>query len=100
MRISDWSSDVCSSDLNAPSLRAIRSAKDISWLNLIYSRKAASDAQSHSCLNWEKAITVGRRSRACLYGPDARLRQSANIERPRKIGRAQCRERGCQYMSI
>src|SRR3546814_1194679 len=69
MRISDWSSDVCSSDLHARIgvIRHQHAAVQKTGL----SKMAAGDA-----------------------GP---LTQRSNIER-HKIGRASCRERECQYV--
>src|SRR3546814_1539400 len=81
MRISDWSSDVCSSDLVVIS--------DVADTSL---RKAAA-SRGGSCLSWEKAGKATReRARASsrLAASSARL--------PTEIGRASCRERVCQYV--
>src|SRR3546814_10616132 len=72
MRISDWSSDVCSSDLHVPRLR----------------RGTIASASAHvcqcSCL-YEKRRLEGRR-----FNRDMRSVS--------EIGRASCRERVCQYV--
>src|SRR3546814_19036478 len=76
MRISDWSSDVCSSDLLA-SARPLHHPR--------------------------------RRGRGCAAGggdPPFRIWPRPDRDRPRirsdgdEIGRASCRERVCQYVSI
>src|SRR3546814_5494190 len=74
MRISDWSSDVCSSDLTS----ALR---------------------GHACVRWP--VWPGRRLRSFRLLP-ARTRP-ARRQPPRcltkfQIGRASCRERVCQYV--
>src|SRR3546814_3640275 len=63
MRISDWSSDVCSSDLHSPPSLWLRSTR----------------------LEWPA------RQQAQVLLRQARPRQ-------RRIGRASCRERVCQYV--
>src|SRR3546814_7910714 len=68
MRISDWSSDVCSSDLNRVAGRA-------------------SDAQ--------RLHRAGLDGLGCArYGGHADINRPAHHE----IGRASCRERVCQYV--
>src|SRR3546814_3679450 len=75
MRISDWSSDVCSSDLMAsPTISPVRPPIPAST---------------------SSKISVGTPSRR------ARIVLSASITRansPPEIGRASCRERVCQYL--
>src|SRR3546814_18395835 len=81
MRISDWSSDVCSSDL-----AAARSPIDA----LLASRERPGEA-----LRLADTI-LSRDATHCLaltVRADIPLRQG-------KIGRASCRERVCQYVSI
>src|SRR3546814_21186299 len=73
MRISDWSSDVCSSDLQLPLLK-------ISPVTLL--------VREH----WP----LPRQARVPVHVPTA-----SPISVPhRQIGRATCRERVCQYVSI
>src|SRR3546814_18048136 len=73
MRISDWSSDVCSSDLHRSACRP-----DSGFFR-------------HS-----------RRQRLCLAVAAGRYLAFAGAEQPDRgeIGRASCRERVCQYVSI
>src|SRR3546814_7213607 len=80
MRISDWSSDVCSSDLTAPTSAAQAS----SWCNA--SRAAVFTASRHG-------LTLADDS----YIAPAALRVFDPCG-PGEIGRASCRERVCQYV--
>src|SRR3546814_3377624 len=72
MRISDWSSDVCSSDLMTTQNPVVRTAV---WRNLLAGR--------------ENREECGRGAGNLLQQP-RRLRA--------EIGRASCRERVCQYV--
>src|SRR3546814_9339391 len=77
MRISDWSSDVCSSDLRAPAFQA-------GYVGSIpITRSTTALASDRQC------------------GKSARQRFQKRV-RPegtgREIGRASCRERECQYV--
>src|SRR3546814_3595661 len=92
MRISDWSSDVCSSDLARttarkipfPVLAAARASNIPRLLRHAVHRR-----------NWVSAVlstrggSVPQRSRPTHFFPARLLRQ---------IGRASCRERVCQYV--
>src|SRR3546814_3848340 len=78
MRISDWSSDVCSSDLVEPRLRRRRRQQR---------RMGAGDGRK-AALADRKGDRVGR----CVD-----LRDKLNVH-ALKIGRASCRERVCQYV--
>src|SRR3546814_8925265 len=71
MRISDWSSDVCSSDLRRPSVHAMRTELDATDRRLM----AIDDH---------------------LATPNHEL--AREIDALREIGRASCRERVCQYV--
>src|SRR3546814_5720751 len=77
MRISDWSSDVCSSDLPLKSLRAIANLYP-ETIHLVVSAEAGIESVSD---------IKGKR---------------ISLDRPgsgtREIGRASCRERVCQYV--
>src|SRR3546814_13110069 len=79
MRISDWSSDVCSSDLSLPC-----------------------HPPSCQCLGDQppRVVAPEQRDEAAHARPGARSEQRL-IERPEpELGRASCRERVCQYVSI
>src|SRR3546814_16266811 len=82
MRISDWSSDVCSSDL-------------------------ANGSSTGDCTRptRHRAATAGQsagtaRLRAKAARPHAGRTPGADGLRRREIGRASCRERVCKYVSI
>src|SRR3546814_20134747 len=81
MRISDWSSDVCSSELLA---RAIGKKVDDLGIALDV------DHQPHRLANAASAgqFVGGERLEAAVVG------------RQQQIGRASCRERVCQYVSV
>src|SRR3546814_16667597 len=76
MRISDWSSDVCSSDLEVPE----RTDDD------------GLDGDAHEQAHDEDAHGGEQHGRPAV-GPGQRV---GAVE----IGRASCRERVCQYVSI
>src|SRR3546814_1742421 len=79
MRISDWSSDVCSSDLE----RLHDSPHHPSM--------ASPQMGSHSRSSW--------RAHRHREGPsDATAGPPSGASRPFQIGRASCRERVCQYV--
>src|SRR3546814_18430390 len=83
MRISDWSSDVCSSDL--------RSMKRLA-LTIFASALLATGAmaQDEAAADWpEREIK--------LIVPFPPGNNTANVARIIEIGRASCRERVCQY---
>src|SRR3546814_14100508 len=91
MRISDWSSDVCSSDLRA------------AWL-------ANRDARARPDRELQSRREGNRRRRRAVERPpldppapgdQARLAVGGEaVARDQEIGRASCRERVCQYVSI
>src|SRR3546814_14579306 len=91
MRISDWSSDVCSSDLRAALLNpAINPARDLA--GHIGDLTSFHDPDDHFYFRAE-------------YVTQLRVMTPRHITRPEryfavKIGRASCRERGCQYVLI
>src|SRR3546814_11235181 len=80
MRISDWSSDVCSSDLH---VKGITKAADAA----VAAAGRASDRLT------EQMKTLADATAAI----DAQI---TDARAEREIGRASCRERVCQYVSI
>src|SRR3546814_11881950 len=85
MRISDWSSDVCSSDLPAPTSET---PMQPTCSPLMAGRKNVSRSSSEP----NRAIGAAMH----MAGAQAFRLADATAE----IGRASCRERVCQYVSI
>src|SRR3546814_2412653 len=87
MRISDWSSDVCSSDLDVILTRRGRPAVRLVPVSptLTNEKKAA-----------RIAAIVADAKRKIRPGPDAE--HCSDFLYDDKIGRASCRERVCQYV--
>src|SRR3546814_16791415 len=86
MRISDWSSDVCSSDLGLPPQQIICRAF------LAAPPSAARTAPMSASPNVDPAFT--RRLYGRRQGHALRQGQATLVE---EIGRASCRARVCQY---
>src|SRR3546814_11218095 len=84
MRISDWSSDVCSSDLG---WSVPREARQAALQGLEPDLRAALEL-------------AAERIRAYHAGQKPEDRDETDAAGVRKIGRASCRERGCQYVAI
>src|SRR3546814_14575905 len=106
MRISDWSSDVCSSDLNqqtrAAALNLVTAA--IILFNCRYLGHAVEEMRRRGSqidpamlsrlppLGWDRINLTGD------YVWSDHLDLDANGLMPLQIGRASCRERVCQYV--
>src|SRR3546814_5578292 len=92
MRISDWSSDVCSSDLVAKSIKpSARGEFEITDVNKAYLSQG------------KLKVSVFTRGTAWLdTGTFTSLMQAGQfvqvMEERQEIGRAACRERVCQYV--
>src|SRR3546814_6780446 len=89
MRISDWSSDVCSSDLDNPAFWG----GDVSWVTITDMRSGVIES-TEECIT-----TAGLGGSSAKLFPRGTLLLSifATIGRT-EIGRASCRERVCQYV--
>src|SRR3546814_17146226 len=97
MRISDWSSDVCSSDLGT----------NLDWVAVDHHNTGhphthiivrGKDERGKDLIIARDYISRGLRERACeLVDLDFGPRTDTSIE---QIGRASCRERVCQYVWI
>src|SRR3546814_3188574 len=95
MRISDWSSDVCSSDLVVAEIRATDRAGLLAVLTRVFERAGVDIA-------WAKVTTLGS-SVVDTFGivlpaDDGTVRQELERQLFAEIGRASCRERVCQYV--
>src|SRR3546814_2775759 len=103
MRISDWSSDVCSSDLNLLRGRALIAAR-----RLVEVRKRSGKAAKLNKLVGKNAATTPEglvkafqedteRKRMMIRTTEATRNRLIFIVET-QIGRASCRERVCQYV--
>src|SRR3546814_15838681 len=100
MRISDWSSDVCSSDLGAEVGAPLDQVK-IGGAKLGEARYRVAVERDGILLAAVVGRTEGREPDADALGADfldERARHLAQQARPVEIGRAPCRERGGQYV--
>src|SRR3546814_17774776 len=96
MRISDWSSDVCSSDLTKSTFKS-NSSKGGGGLNeLRFEDKAGSE---EIFMHAQKDLqTRVQKNASATIGANKQLTVRGN--RSDQIGRASCRERVCQYVEI
>src|SRR3546814_17161410 len=111
MRISDWSSDVCSSDLQGDGEQHSRAGASVDDLDLAAAAVAADDeillqrrpvrraGTRVGCLDVEGQCFAERDLVAVDPGAHLRLRGEAGSEQ-QQTGRASCRERVCQYVWI
>src|SRR3546814_19777962 len=91
MRISDWSSDVCSSDLLQHRARVLLGGVRLHVLLLLEHRVEEAPGRER----------VGRgRLEQMEDQPAARLRERDPQRARREIGRESCRESGGQYVEI
>src|SRR3546814_18878133 len=120
MRISDWSSDVCSSDLD-PTIevsgaerrafeddRLVRAARALGEIGAwreqsAFLRALAQQASSPAdhVLAGQLAKQIGRPALGVMIGRSAQANSldAAEVSGfPTEIGRASCRERGCTYV--
>src|SRR3546814_15103301 len=102
MRISDWSSDVCSSDLVIAAGKVLpgkaSTVKLARWPSLICPTSASSTETSSFILERSSAITnkVGVLNDAATVWPGSTCRASTTTVT--EIGRESGRERVCQYV--
>src|SRR3546814_3832139 len=100
MRISDWSSDVCSSDLGATGAHMAKCLVAHAITAVRHVRLVEHDAQAETCWGLDGRVVFGA-VLAQHFVEQRRLQQlpveQAGVERC-QIGRASCRERVCQYV--
>src|SRR3546814_2537736 len=98
MRISDWSSDVCSSDLDEPALIWVSTEVE---REIVHTR--ADLAREVNAAAWMlRRQGVGKGDRVLIYLPMIPEAAFFMLACARigaiQIGRASCRERVCQYV--
>src|SRR3546814_9279807 len=84
MRISDWSSDVCSSDLRHGDVIAVDSHNSYAYARRLVALVGVDDLV---VVETDDAVLVARKDK---------VQQVKDVVA--KIGRASCRERVCQYV--
>src|SRR3546814_20264956 len=99
MRISDWSSDVCSSDLHAGRARGgLLMRWKLPWPKLAAS-SASDDEQPDG---WQRHVDALRQAGIPEPGEAVQGRRPATVADEQalydEIGRASCRERECRYV--
>src|SRR3546814_11036373 len=103
MRISDWSSDVCSSDL-AMRYNRLKALGALYWYTVEFGliEEAPGDIRAYGA-----GILSGPTEAVYATGAKSPNRIMLNVDRVMRtdyvisdlqIGRASCRERGCQYV--
>src|SRR3546814_2381425 len=91
MRISDWSSDVCSSDLLRKLCVGVESVEQLQeW--------QARRLKRGERLRHDTRMMPTRRAEILDGGSLYWIVKGLMLVRQPKIGRASCRERGCQYV--
>src|SRR3546814_9843977 len=85
LRISDWSSDVCSSGLNA-----VEGCAGV-LVNTVH-------RQESYCLSWSPSAHIHSNSKKKEKKTTRRLSLTTNSSAKLQNGRASCRERVCQYV--
>src|SRR3546814_11898534 len=93
MRISDWSSDVCSSDLHGPDGQPYDDLAEMS-------RRAIAAAEVTGIGITQLPVLYGYGGFGAQKAGEGQRRFLNDPSRLLQIGRASCRERVCQYVSI
>src|SRR3546814_15243006 len=99
MRISDWSSDVCSSDLSIGMSLSVRKGKHYTEVNYDFMHKT----MDISAISLHRVLQTALKKDALNeWGSVVALTYIAaqRVFPDYKIGRASCRERVCQYVYI
>src|SRR3546814_12991875 len=98
MRISDWSSDVCSSDLGSTGLQGAGQLRIEVAVLLIAQQKAAFVVEPDEAIGHALDRFDQQRTRACRLPLAVEEPALDGLTLRREIGRASCRESVCQYV--
>src|SRR3546814_17837639 len=105
MRISDWSSDVCSSDLLKAKARKGLAISPAAPPRLHHAQRKTMLSRTQQISEKTIKKTSRRQEPICLTAIDVECNAFsraaagvATIRRADQIGGASCRERGCQYV--
>src|SRR3546814_14333201 len=103
MRISDWSSDVCSSDLALPQdqmsseqIEDVMSALSEMGVNIVENDEREGDGQE-SAEGEEEETSLDEGEASTTFTPTATKKETLD-RTDDQIGRASCRESVCQYV--
>src|SRR3546814_13320442 len=96
MRISDWSSDVCSSDLGDPFLQNIHGY--LESMAAETGETALLAVREHAAVIYVDVVESSSPIRYSAKVGDRRSLFTASSGKAIQIGRASCRERVCQYV--
>src|SRR3546814_12129742 len=99
MRISDWSSDVCSSDLARREWRALR-ARHCPWLRRQRYDNPLTHSSVQNSIETLVRLSSGTGRSACGRTAHPPLACPRRYCGEREIGRASCRKRVCLYVYI
>src|SRR3546814_10365531 len=99
MRISDWSSDVCSSDLPAKLAHTAVCTKDAACVLFIATELPFDEVTDLAHMDADRDARVSLAEfQDRFYDFDAMDRNHDQVLSRDEIGRAACRERVCQYV--
>src|SRR3546814_20130220 len=99
MRISDWSSDVCSSDLAVHPAQAVQQL-GVNRLHFGAHRRRLQRPIHQLLALGKSALAHVAERKPCHGGSVPTIAVQRALEQPDQIGRASCRERVCKYVSI
>src|SRR3546814_12989508 len=98
MRISDWSSDVCSSDLF--DLAGVEARHRLVADDVDFVRAEAVELGAHRAAIGAQHPDLDEIARLDVGGKEEGARHMVEIVAGREIGRESCRERVCKYVLI
>src|SRR3546814_18215170 len=98
MRISDWSSDLCSSDLDGLNLTCLGYSKSNLQANATIMDVSMKD-NSTADMNLKcDSLNIDLQDKADARIYSVSRTSNVQLQKNAKIGRASCRERVCQYV--